>query len=48
MKKQETLRVRATRTRQGQNVEVYSFFLRGADVARIADINRVGLSLIHI
>ena len=42
MKKQETLRVRATRTRQGQNVEVYSFFLRGADVARIADINRVG------
>ncbi|MDH4744214.1 DGQHR domain-containing protein DpdB [Sphingomonas sp. CBMAI 2297] len=40
----EKLRVRATRTRQGNGVEIYSFFLRGADVARIADINRVGRS----
>lgn len=44
MRKQENLRVRATRTRQGNGAEVYSFFLRGVDVARIADINRVGRS----
>lgn len=44
MKKQEKLRVRATRTRQGDNIEVFSFFMRGADVAQIADINRVGRS----
>lgn len=44
MKRQENLRVRATRARQGNGVEIYSFFLRGADVARIADINRVGRS----
>jgi len=43
-KKLEKLRVRATRTRQGDGIEVFSFFLRGADVARIADINRVGRS----
>lgn len=44
MRKQEQLRVRATRTRQGNNIEVFAFFLRGADIARIADINRVGRS----
>ena len=44
MKTQETLCVRATRTHQGDDIEVFSFFLRGADVARIADINRVGRS----
>ncbi len=44
MKTQDVLRVRSTRTRQGNGVDVYSFFLRGVDVARIADINRVGRS----
>lgn len=44
MTRSEKLRVRATRTRQGNDIEVFSFFLRGADVARIADINRVGRS----
>lgn len=42
MSKTESLCVRATRTHQGEDVEVFSFFLRGADVMRIADINRVG------
>lgn len=33
--------VRALRTFQGKNFEVYAFFLRGEDVTRIADISRV-------
>jgi len=33
--------VRAIRTSQGNNVAVYSFFLFGSDVARVADISRV-------
>lgn len=33
--------VRATRTSQGAGVPVYSFFLFGSDVARVADISRV-------
>jgi len=33
--------VRAVRTRQGDAVDVYAFFLRGADVLRIADIVRI-------
>lgn len=38
----DTLSVRALRTNQGDNVDVYSFFLRGEDVLRIADISRLG------
>lgn len=38
----EVLRLRATRARQADGVPVYSFFLRGADVLRIADISRLG------
>ena len=36
---QETLSVRALRTRQGEGVDVFSFFVRGADITRIADIS---------
>lgn len=42
MKREPPLCVRATRTKQGDGVDVFSFFLHGADVARIADINRLG------
>ena len=37
----EVLSLRAVRAEQGDDVEVYSFFMRGADVLRIADISRV-------
>ena len=33
--------VRALRTQQGEGVDVYSFFLPGADVMRVADITRI-------
>jgi len=33
--------VRAIRTKQGDNVDVFAFFVRGADIMRIADISRV-------
>lgn len=39
--KTETLNLRAVRAQQGDNVDVYSFFMRGSDVLRIADISRV-------
>lgn len=37
----ECITVRAIRTSQGAGVPVYSFFLFGSDVARVADISRV-------
>jgi DGQHR domain-containing protein len=37
----EILQVRATRAIQASGVAVYSFFLRGSDIARIADISRI-------
>ena len=37
----DTLSVRALRTKQGDGVDVYSFFVRGADITRIADISRI-------
>lgn len=37
----EILQVRATRAIQGDGVAVYNFFLKGADIARIADISRL-------
>ena len=36
-----SLAVRALRTRQGDGVDVYAFFVPGADVLRVADISRV-------
>ncbi len=33
--------VRALRTRQGKGLEVYAFFMRGADIVKVADISRV-------
>ena len=35
------LRVRAVRAEQGEGVGVFAFFLRGADVDRVADITRI-------
>lgn len=37
----EVLNLRAVRAEQGDGVDVFSFFMRGADVLRIADISRV-------
>jgi len=34
--------VRALHTKQGEGVDVYAFFIRGADIVRVADISRVG------
>src|SRR5688572_10808865 len=38
---QATLQVRALRTVQGDGVNVYAFFMPGAEITRIADISRV-------
>jgi DGQHR domain-containing protein len=38
----EQIVVRALQTKQGDNIEVYSFFLHGSDLSRIADITRIG------
>ena len=35
------LQVRALRAVQGKGVNVYAFFMPGADITRIADISRV-------
>ena len=35
--------VRALHTTQGENLDVYAFFIRGADIIRIADISRISL-----
>lgn len=34
--------VRALRTTQGQGIDVFAFFIRGADIVRVADISRIG------
>jgi len=34
--------VRALHTTQGDGLDVYAFFIRGADIVRIADISRIG------
>lgn len=41
MSRIKDLRVRATRTRQAGDTDLFAFFLHGADIARIADINRL-------
>ena len=33
--------VRALHTQQGPGLDVYAFFIRGADIVKIADISRV-------
>jgi DGQHR domain-containing protein len=35
------LSVRALRTKQGRDVEVFSFFIKGSDIARVAEISRI-------
>jgi DGQHR domain-containing protein len=39
--KSEAVIVRALRTLQGEGLEVYAFFVRGADIVKIADISRI-------
>lgn len=34
--------VRALHTTQGNDLDVYAFFIRGADIVRVADISRIG------
>nr|WP_295078350.1 DGQHR domain-containing protein DpdB [uncultured Roseateles sp.] len=38
---QKSLVVRALRTTQGTGLDVYAFFIRGADILRVADISRI-------
>lgn len=38
----EHIIVRALQTKQGDNLDVYAFFLHGSDLCRIADITRIG------
>lgn len=40
-KKAQSISIRALRTRQGDSVDVFSFFIKGADIARVAEISRV-------
>jgi len=40
-KKRKEIVVRALHTRQGAGLDVYAFFIRGADIVKIADITRV-------
>ncbi len=37
----EAIRLRAIRTEQGKGIDLYSFFMRGSDVLRVADISRI-------
>lgn len=41
MTRQAHVRVRALRTQQGAALDVYSFFVRGDQIAEIADITRL-------
>ena len=40
-RKLEEIAVRALRTRQGDGVNVFSFFIMGADITRVAEISRI-------
>ena len=35
------IEVRAVKTFQGKDIPTYTFFLKGADVLRIADVSRI-------
>lgn len=41
MKRPEAIAVRALRTRQGSGVNVFSFFIKGSEIARVAEISRI-------
>lgn len=41
MKNQKPIIVRAIKSRQGDDVDIYAFFLYGSDIERIAEISRV-------
>jgi DGQHR domain-containing protein len=38
---QDAIIVRALKTQQGGNIDVYAFFLLGSDITRVADISRI-------
>ena len=40
-RKDKSISVRALRTKQGNGVDVFSFFIKGSDIARIAEISRI-------
>src|SRR5262245_5106256 len=40
-KQSKAIAVRALRTKQGDGVNVFSFFIKGADITRVAEISRV-------
>jgi len=40
-KQSKAISVRALRTKQGDGVDVYSFFIKGSDITRVAEISRV-------
>jgi DGQHR domain-containing protein len=40
-KQSKAIAVRALRTKQGDGVDVFSFFIKGADITRVAEISRV-------
>lgn len=42
MKAKAEIVLRALHTKQGEGLDVYSFFIRGADIVRVADISRIG------
>jgi DGQHR domain-containing protein len=41
MATEESITVRALRTEQARGVDVYTFFIRGSDIQRVADISRL-------
>lgn len=40
-KKPEAIVLRALHTQQGEGLDVYAFFIRGADIVQVADISRI-------
>jgi DGQHR domain-containing protein len=40
-RKDKSISVRALRTKQGNRVDVFSFFIKGSDIARVAEISRI-------
>src|SRR5215475_14250216 len=40
-KQSKAIAVRALRTKQGDKVDVFSFFIKGSDITRVAEISRV-------
>lgn len=40
--KRNSIVVRALQTKQGRDLDVFSFFIKGADIVRVADISQVG------